>query len=77
MISMSYSHQLDFAPVPMKEVEEPKKTSDQWCESDENSKDDDIIYVNLQENRESYTAYNGSNIWNAIYEENCLFDRID
>ena len=60
----------------MKAQEEPKRTKDQWCESDENSKDDDIIFVNLQENRESYTAYNGSNIWNAIYQENCMLDRI-
>ena len=44
--------------------------------TDENSKDDDIIFVNLQENRESYTAYNGSNIWNAIYQENCMLERI-
>jgi ERO1-like protein alpha len=30
----------------------------------------------LQENKESYTAYNGSNIWKAIYEENCMLDKI-
>ena len=32
--------------------------------------------IELAENRESYTAYNGSNVWNAIYEENCMLDRI-
>ena len=32
--------------------------------------------MNLQENRESYTAYNGSNIWNAIYQENCMLEKI-
>jgi hypothetical protein len=35
--------------------------NDQWCENDEDN--EDIIYVNLHENRESFTAYNGSNIW--------------
>ena len=29
-------------------------------------------YVNLQLNPESYTGYNGSHVWAAIYEENCL-----
>ena len=28
--------------------------------------------VNLQKNPEQYTGYNGSHIWSAIYEENCL-----
>ena len=27
--------------------------------------------MNLAENRESYTAYQGAPIWKAIYEENC------
>ena len=29
-------------------------------------------YVNLQRNPESYTGYNGTKIWDAIYQENCL-----
>jgi len=29
-------------------------------------------YVNLQLNKESYTGYNGSHVWQAIYNENCL-----
>ena len=29
-------------------------------------------YVNLQLNPERYTGYNGSHVWAAIYEENCL-----
>ena len=29
--------------------------------------------MNLAENRESYTAYQGAPIWKAIYEENCNF----
>ena len=29
-------------------------------------------YVNLQRNPESYTGYNGTVVWDAIYHENCL-----
>jgi len=29
------------------------------------------IYVNLAENKESFTAYEGSSIWKVIYDENC------
>ena len=29
-------------------------------------------FVNLQLNSESYTGYNGSHVWAAIYQENCL-----
>lgn len=35
-----------------------------------------MVYVNLPENKESYTAYDGSSIWRAIYDENCLMDRL-
>jgi hypothetical protein len=38
--------------------------------------DPDFIYIKLEENRESYTAYNGSKIWKAIYEENCLLEKM-
>lgn len=47
---------------------------DEWCAEEENDKD--AIYVNLAKNRESYTAYQGQQIWNAIYEENCFIDRL-
>jgi hypothetical protein len=30
------------------------------------------VYVNLIENSEGYTAFNGSHVWKAIYEENCF-----
>jgi hypothetical protein len=30
----------------------------------------------MKENKESYTAYNGSQIWNTIYQENCLMERV-
>uniref|UniRef100_A0A7S4L0X3 Cytochrome b5 heme-binding domain-containing protein n=1 Tax=Guillardia theta TaxID=55529 RepID=A0A7S4L0X3_GUITH len=32
-------------------------------------------YVNLQLNPERWTGYNGSHVWNAIYDENC-FDKL-
>lgn len=55
-----------------------KRRKGEWCVDElKTAKDDpDFIYVKLAENRESYTAYNGSNVWNAIYEENCMLDRI-
>ena len=31
-----------------------------------------LEYVNLQLNPERWTGYNGSHVWSAIYEENCL-----
>ena len=36
----------------------------------------DLIFVNLLANRESYTAYNESHIWRAIYEEICMLERV-
>jgi hypothetical protein len=47
---------------------------DQWCAEDEN--DSQGVYVNLDQNRESYTAYDGQQIWEAIYKENCLIEKI-
>lgn len=56
-------------------LDEPSD-SGTWCESDElNSKEDDFIFVSMKENKESFTAYNGSQIWTTIYQENCLMDR--
>jgi hypothetical protein len=37
----------------------------EWCAEEEDDKD--ATYVNLAKNRESYTAYEGAQIWNAIY----------
>lgn len=34
--------------------------------------EDDYIIVNLVDNVESYTAYEGASVWKAIYEENCI-----
>lgn len=36
--------------------------------------DTESLYINLLENSEAFTMYNGSHIWNAIYRENCFSD---
>ena len=46
----------------------------EWCASEED--DNQAVYVNLDQNRESYTAYDGKQVWDAIYKENCLIDNI-
>jgi len=46
-----------------------------WCIDDED--DVNATYVNLLSNQESYTAFEGVNVWKAIYSENCLLERID
>ena len=46
----------------------------EWCAEEEH--DPKAVYVNIAKNRESYTAYEGQQIWNAIYEENCLLENI-
>ena len=58
------------------DIAKVSRSDDEWCENDENEEDADYIYVNLSENKESFTAYNGTNIWMAIYEENCMLERI-
>ena len=52
----------------------------EWCVEDfDDSKGGvnelDYIVVNLLENPETYTAYLGSPVWDAIYQENCLLDK--
>ena len=52
----------------------------EWCVEDfDTSKggvaESDYVIVNLLENPETYTAYLGSPIWDAIYQENCLLDK--
>jgi len=34
------------------------------------------IYVNLEKNKESYTAYEGMQVWRAIYQENCMIENL-
>ena len=41
-----------------------------WMHNEEY--DEGSVYVNLNENSEAFTMYNGSKIWKAIYEENCF-----
>ena len=41
-----------------------------WMHNEEY--DEGSVYINLNENSEAYTMYNGSKIWRAIYEENCF-----
>jgi len=48
---------------------EQNETSD-WMHNEEY--DEGSVYVNLLENSEAFTMYNGSKIWKAIYEENCF-----
>jgi ERO1-like protein alpha len=48
----------------------------EWCieekESDYKLNEADYIIVNLMDNIESFTAYEGAPIWSAIYSENCF-----
>jgi ERO1-like protein alpha len=34
-------------------------------------------YVNLLQNSEAYTGYQGQHIWNAIFSENCFSDSLE
>lgn len=73
---MSWSSNLEFTEPKIAFDSQPRGEDD-WCEHDDStSRDEDFIYVNLNNNRESYTAYNGTPVWNAIYQENCMLDRI-
>ena len=36
----------------------------------------DYIIVNLKENPETFTGYLGAIVWEAIYQENCLLDKL-
>lgn len=47
---------------------------DEWCQEDEF--DPKAVYVNLEKNKESYTAYDGMQIWKAIYQENCMLEKL-
>ena len=46
----------------------------EWCREDEF--DPKAIYVNLEKNKESYTAYDGMEVWKAIYRENCMIEKL-
>jgi len=48
---------------------------DKWCEyteQDDESSESEFTYINLNDNKESFTAYNGTMVWLSIYKDNCL-----
>lgn len=45
-------------------------TEADWMANEE--RDKEALYINLLDNSEAYTAYQGKSIWKAIYEENCF-----
>ena len=52
----------------------------EWCVDDQDGQyieinEDDYILVNLLDNEEKFTGYEGSPVWNTIYEENCVLDQ--
>ena len=56
------------------DVNDCPSTCHEWCIDDvvdELKECEESIYVNLNENRETFTAYEGAAVWNAIYAENC------
>jgi ERO1-like protein alpha len=61
------------------DIAKATRNKDEWCEHDEMTKSNknEFIFVNLNENRESFTDYNGTLVWNVIYQENCMMDRFD
>lgn len=45
----------------------------EWCLEEE--QDPEAVFVDLVKNKESYTAFDGQQIWSAIYQDNCLVDK--
>jgi hypothetical protein len=41
------------------------QSADEWCIEEEF--DEEAIFVNLEKNKETYTAFDGFNIWKTIY----------
>ena len=52
-----------------------RPTSQNWVWHVEDEENDRGEYFDVNENVESYSGYNGSYIWNLIYEENCFAGR--
>ncbi|CAI2370118.1 unnamed protein product [Moneuplotes crassus] len=48
----------------------PNTQIDEWMKIEE--KDDKAVFVNLVKNGHAWTFFNGSHIWDAIYNENCM-----
>ena len=45
----------------------------EWCHNSEHT-DPNAIMVDLSVNKETYTAFDGANVWGAIYKDNCMID---
>ena len=43
-----------------------------WLDMCKDIPTDESEYINLQNNAERYTGFNGAKIWSAIYNENCF-----
>lgn len=57
-------------------MEKYNVSSTQWLHDAEmNSADGE--YINLVKNSEAFTNYNGRDIWNAIYQENCFSNNLE
>jgi ERO1-like protein alpha len=63
--------------LPQKEQERDydcPQAANEWCIDDvvdELLECQESIFVNLADNREQFTAYEGTPVWTAIYAENC------
>lgn len=77
MTSSAFDHKIAFGAhkldqqVPRQHKEFGNTLSkNKWCEIDDtesNRKEDQMVIVNLNENKEIFTAYNGTKVWEAIY----------
>ena len=66
--------------ISEKKVDCPQNDRE-WCVDDQDGSyalinEDDYIFVNMEENEETYTAFEGGPIWRAIYEENCFLNNV-
>ena len=51
-------------------VNNRKNINIDWTVGEE--EDREAVYVDLGKNIEAYTGYQGQNVWNIIYNENCF-----
>lgn len=67
---MKLKENLAFSPIKLYDVIKPhNNVQDPWSFDHIN---DNMIYVDLQTDREMFTGYQGQSIWKIIYEENCM-----
>jgi len=62
-----------------KQVDCPQNDKE-WCVEDQDGQyshvnEEDYILVNLLDNEETFTAYEGGPVWSTIYQENCVLDK--